>query len=1010
MRYSIGIWDSGLPFSAKTPMKDLCLGGSETAIWQLARELASRGHEIHFCHNALETGKIDHTNVWDHSAWQRLSTQQEFDVVIVNRDYFRLSAQFRTQQCVLWNHDIAPTEVEAKHDFIARTYKLDRMYVNSQYHGQLYRTMEPAATPASWDPILRVTRNGLDLDLIRESTKGVKPLPNRVVYTSRPERGLYHLLTEVWPALLDREPELELFITSYQVDDNRLPPQIRALYTELDKILAQTPNVTKLPPLTKSLLYKLYASSSVLLYPCTFPEIFCISALEAIACGCIPVTTNGFALPETIGPCGVLIDGRPGQKDYTEALVAQAHQTLAATEPAKSYRANAAAWVQQFSWSTIAEEWERDITEEYDRWATRSRNICQRLVWNSDYVQGRRYASEHLDTCADLYEYTNTVVRGLESDIFESDPDNCYAPDEVNQFLANDTWRRQTRFIEMVKRMPDETKSILDVGSHLGVLFAIADLRFNDPNLKMVGVECSPGLVKDAKRLCIETMKHPGCTEFRLGRLETINFKDEQYDVVCCGETLEHLLDPEGFVDQLEDLCRPGGTMVFTVPSGPMESQGWTTTKYYHPFNEGITYHPVNSVQHINHFTRHDLESVFGKKRAFTIDLLFLWHNHHNEFVGQWVFSYRKDERRLTGTRNYQERIYRTRPYEPIGLATMIKNEEDHILPFLKSVAFYVDEIVLYDTGSTDQTLSLAAHFADERFKPVIKWVNGYLDTETGFAGARNRSIAELSADCQWVLMGDADERLYGGHFLRQLVYSPMMPGYVIEQPHLIYDLPKQKADQPVRLFKRQFQYWGLIHETPQRELNEPLNPAIVAPRMAWLHYGYPIDQVRREKVARNMKLLLEDRKRNPDRIIGAAYICRDFVTLADAYLVGNKYTPEGLKFLREVVRCYYEVFAALEFSPNSVYYEYWRHAFPFYQEALSRLGARGQTGFFDDPSIPFEIALGLAGGLGGLSINGNFEHDRRWFVNTTEFTRWFAHQGKELADRLQRAQEGNLL
>src|SRR5207244_6817836 len=62
----------------------------------------------------------------------------------------------------------------------------------------------------------------------------------------------------------------------------------------------------------------LQLEAELMLYPCIFEEMFCISALECMAAGAVPVTTSTGALPTTVGACGILID--LNKKDWKERL------------------------------------------------------------------------------------------------------------------------------------------------------------------------------------------------------------------------------------------------------------------------------------------------------------------------------------------------------------------------------------------------------------------------------------------------------------------------------------------------------------------------------------------------------------------------------------------------------------------------------------------------------------------------------------------------------------------
>src|SRR5690242_9238344 len=79
----------------------------------------------------------------------------------------------------------------------------------------------------------------------------------------------------------------------------------------------------------------------------------------------------------------------------------------------------------------------------------------------------------------------------------------------------------------------------------------------------------------------------------------------------------------------------------------------------------------------------------------------------------------------------------------------IVKDEEGNLPACLGPVAGLFDEIVVVDTGSTDHTAAVAAHYG-ARVCPFA-WVDS-------FAAARNASIAQATGD--WIMWLDADDRL----------------------------------------------------------------------------------------------------------------------------------------------------------------------------------------------------------------------------------------------------------
>jgi glycosyltransferase involved in cell wall biosynthesis len=84
-----------------------------------------------------------------------------------------------------------------------------------------------------------------------------------------------------------------------------------------------------------------------------------------------------------------------------------------------------------------------------------------------------------------------------------------------------------------------------------------------------------------------------------------------------------------------------------------------------------------------------------------------------------------------------------------VSLCMIVKNEESRLAHCLGSVADFVNEIVIVDTGSTDRTKEIAVQFGAK--VADIPW-------KDSFAAARNASIDRASGE--WIFWMDADDYL----------------------------------------------------------------------------------------------------------------------------------------------------------------------------------------------------------------------------------------------------------
>ncbi len=386
----IVIYTEGLPFDGSTPF-ERSLGGSESAVVFMARALARRGHRLRVFCNRPRPGEYDGVTYEDVPEFADFLATGTCDVFVCCRHLRGLIAPVRSRVNVVWNHDIV-TKQTAQY-VTSLMFKVDRLFVLSEFHRQQFQRHLDVP-----EDRYVVTRNGVDLDLVDQATKGVERDPDRVIYTSRPERGLDVLLT-IWPELKRRRPRLKLAIAHYE--NAGADAQIAEYLATLRRVMDELPEVTMLGPLNKRDLYRELASSALALYPSTFPEVSCINALEAAACGTPMVTSRYCALKESVedgpsassgspgseprggpssssgsprapgrlgesrgGETGVLIPGDPHGEEYQRRFVEAAGSLLQDGERRERMAAAGRRRIEErYQWSQIAEEWEGAFVE-----------------------------------------------------------------------------------------------------------------------------------------------------------------------------------------------------------------------------------------------------------------------------------------------------------------------------------------------------------------------------------------------------------------------------------------------------------------------------------------------------------------------------------------------------------------------------------------------------------------------------------------------------------------------
>lgn len=192
-----------------------------------------------------------------------------------------------------------------------------------------------------------------------------------------------------------------------------------------------------------------------------------------------------------------------------------------------------------------------------------------------------------------------------------------------------------------------------------------------------------------------------------------------------------------------------------------------------------------------------------------------------------------------------------------LTLSMIVKDEEKYIADCLESVKDVVDEIVVVDTGSQDNTVSIAKSYGANVLD--FEWQND-------FSKARNYALSKSNSD--WVLYLDADERLDENSkmLIKKLINSNKKYGIRCSIYNIDEVNKKPKLQRYTRLFKNSdgIEFRGKAHEQIDASLLEN-NYKIIDSEVLIHHLGYNIsnDDLKR-KAARNLELLLEEYNENP--------------------------------------------------------------------------------------------------------------------------------------------------
>jgi glycosyltransferase involved in cell wall biosynthesis len=156
----------------------------------------------------------------------------------------------------------------------------------------------------------------------------------------------------------------------------------------------------------------------------------------------------------------------------------------------------------------------------------------------------------------------------------------------------------------------------------------------------------------------------------------------------------------------------------------------------------------------------------------------------------------------------------RSKQAPTLGVVAISKNEAREIGAFVQHLQRWVDEIVLVDDDSTDETVAIAHATA-----PGMTIVSHPLHPTAGFAAQRNRGIAAATAD--WLLHMDIDDRVTADlqAEIQQAIQCPERDAYAYRRHNFFLHRPVRggvwRDWNRVRLARRGMHYFqSAVHET----------------------------------------------------------------------------------------------------------------------------------------------------------------------------------------------------
>lgn len=913
----------GMPFNGETVEKK-SLGGSESAAYYQARELARRGHRVTVFTSCPDEG------VWDGVTYcftgppsdaQPLGERFEFyarntphDVLIIQRHPAAFHGQFASKVNIWQLHDLGLYRMAgmANHGM----WQIDAVTCVSDWH------KKQVCEVYGFDPeFVRIVPNGVDPELYAGAALNVhdidsidatadrdhgwmhkfNPLKRAgkflMLYQARPERGLEHLVRP--GGIMDRlrDTNAHLLVCSY---DNTMPGMVN-YYGMLHRWADALPNVTILGALTKPQLAALQKSCDLMVYPTEFEEVSCISAMEAMHAGLPMLTSVAGALPETceLVDAGVefvpLKDGRADEDEFVQLI--KYFSSLAGSPVLQLKRERQLAAAPFRTWEKAVDHLVAVIEQCFEERAGTESAAIRHCIEHSDIW----FAGDDANLDRSNGDHIMVRTRNELSDLYAfADSPEAYAAhyakhcgiyyDAHEQQVIGEDVTRTNRFLAVAMSLERETNiagdevRVLDYGCAHGHYMMPLAKAF--PNARFTGVDVSERAVAAAVKWAHgENITN---VELRLGNQDVLKdvstlcplVYDEDsvqygggntavakkahrdlFDVIIAGEVVEHVPDWLQLLEDFRNVLKPGGLLIVTTPHGRWESSG------IEAFREAR--------EHLHHFERTDIKEICGRNEV-QIGYAPAGHDKTGKSMGSWIWSVRPNE--PFGEPNYERKRAQLCPRETLSACLIVKDAEKTLRKCVESWIDWVDEVVIaIDPKTKDRTREvIAALELDYRWKPFTVF-DGAVALEEGFDLARNLTVERACGD--WILWVDADEEVRNPQNLWKYLRPSQHNAFGFPQVHYSAD-PDQvlTTDYPCRLFRNHvgIRFYGVVHEHPETEPGKAIPRAALRHDVKFLHAGYIDEDTRRARYMRNLPLLHRDLEKYPERGLNRFLWLRD--------------------------------------------------------------------------------------------------------------------------------------
>src|SRR5262245_30544843 len=334
------------------------VGGSEKMVIQIGERLARRGWTVDVYGKPKTEHRYKVMNGVAYRPSESFDPKHPRDVLVLWRAPALLNTPFKARKILVDMHDVTFSDAFTP-DGLSR---VSSVIFKSKFHREL--------APNIPDSKAAVLRNAIDLEVLdRVLREPIDRNYHKVVWTSSGDRGLRGALV-TWAHCKNEFPATDFnvfygFTPLYPQKATETPYQIfgdcaceRHMFDYAEECCELQARLGIITPgrVSTDDLYRHLRSAGVWLYPTKFPEISCISAMDAQACGAFPLCSDTAALKETV-TWGAFIEHNEAEK--TAAAI---RGLMLKGKDYDQYRLDMMADARKrFDLETLVDEWEKLI-------------------------------------------------------------------------------------------------------------------------------------------------------------------------------------------------------------------------------------------------------------------------------------------------------------------------------------------------------------------------------------------------------------------------------------------------------------------------------------------------------------------------------------------------------------------------------------------------------------------------------------------------------------------------